>query len=119
MPYSLEEIQKELQKHSQAPVGDLKIWLSRWQNQPTNEGFGYLIAPSSEAYNHILTLKVVVRKVRIQFKKPVSVTKMRDYLADLKKRQIHVSCLSKKVTAGKKKINRANNDLEELQAYFS
>jgi hypothetical protein len=56
---------------------------------------------SSEIYNYILSLKVVVKKQKIGFKKPMPVLKMRDYLLDLKERQLHVTGLNKKIGKSK------------------
>lgn len=97
----IEELDYEIKKLSKRSLGELYPWLSRRQGQKTNEGFGYITTENPEIYNYILSLKVVVKKVKLGFKKPMTVHKMRDYLVDLAERQLHVSGLNKKIGSGK------------------
>lgn len=77
------------------------IFLSRKNGLETNEGFGYIAMFSIKDMKTIKELTLVVKKQKISFKNPIPIHLMRDYLYELKLRQVHVSGLGRKVDKSK------------------
>lgn len=67
----------------------------------TNEGFGYISLFSMRDMDRIKQMDLVVKKQRIRFKEPRPIKEMREYLSNLRLRQVHVSGLGRKANKGK------------------
>ena len=94
------EISKRLK--SQLKNTEINVWLSRKENQSTNEGFGYVYFKSVSLAQKVIkeNLKILVKKQAVEICKPVNRQTMRKFLLDYRERQLHVSGLNKKISKG-------------------
>lgn len=96
-----DEIEKKIRKVSKKGLGKLILFLSRREGLETNEGFGYILVFSNNDLKSIKALSLIVKKQKIRFKEPTPIHLMREYLVELKQRQVHVSGLGRKIDKGK------------------